>query len=134
MFSDRHPTSTASTGKSILKSTFIQPGDPIENFIECAQCGRIKNLDKEMEGPSTESDTSDGPGVVNVAVSFTTKNTLAQLPQPLKSLSQNYIGTFSVVEPRNPAGCLFCGSLNSKAVGRDSDPFECQTRDLRNLW
>lgn len=134
MFSDRHPTSTASTGKSILKSTFIQPGDPIENFIECAQCGYNKNLDKQVEGPSTESDTSDGPGVVNVGISFTTKNTLAQLPQPLKSLSQDYIGTFSVVEPRNPAGCPFCGSLNSKAVGRDSDPFMTNTKDFRNMW
>lgn len=131
---DRHPTSSASDGKSILKSTFIRPGDPVENYIECAQCGYVKNLDKQMEGPSTESDTSDGPGVVNVATSVTTNNTLVELPQPLKSLSANYIGTFSKTEPKNPEGCPFCGSLNSKAVGRDSDPFMTNTRDFRNLW
>lgn len=306
MFSDRHPTSSASDGKSILKSTFIQPGDPVEHFIECAQCGYNKNLDRQVEGPSTESDTSDGPGVVlgvppvnGIVQNFVPNPFFASFPfgtdiiltnvnktspvvgsgvpvcagwsirgfwtsfgtleitqepyagknamvvsctqngglvdqftdymlegsnptpsafigqklyfsvdvwanyvsapdlfplisifdginsstiQPISNLpKQNAWNTISgflsqpvasgssqitmqiggaadvgvvpkagqiwkignvqvglplygAAEPTNPAGCPFCGSLNSKAVGRDSDPFETNTKDFRNLW
>jgi hypothetical protein len=134
--SDVHPSPSASTGREILKSTFIQPQDPAEHYIECAQCGYIKNLDKAVEGDAMETDsTAQESGVHQQGISVTGLYTkVSSLPQALQSVQANYIGTFSHIEPVVTSGCPFCGSLNSRGIGRDSDPFIANVRDYRNAW
>lgn len=133
---DRHPSPSASTGKEILKSVFIQPQDPVEHYIECAQCGFNKNLDLSTEGPSGETDSAQQESGINQqnisVVGLYTK--VSSLPQALQGVSANYIGTFQHIEPVVNSGCPMCGSYNSRGVGRDSDPFETNTRDFRNAW
>lgn len=133
---DVHPSPSASTGKEILKSNFIQPGDRVERYIECGQCGFNINLDVVSQGDVYETDsTKQESGVQQQQISVIGLYTkVASLPLPLQGLSANYIGTFTHIEPVVTTMCPFCGSGNGKAIGRDSDPFMTNTRDYRNAW
>ena len=133
---DVHPSSSASHGRSILKSDFIKRTDPAEHYIECAQCGFPVNLDRAAQGDAVESDnTSQESGVHQTARAVVGLATAVdQLPQALRSSSARYIGTFNHVEPVVNSGCPNCGSLNSRGVGRNSDPFMTNVRDFRNAW
>lgn len=101
---DVHPSETGSTGKPILKSIYTKPGDRKENYIECAQCGYVIDLDKVATGDSLGSVTS-----------FISKSTIVTLPTPSNKPVISYADRYA--DPQRTAGCPLCGTMNPKGAG-----------------
>lgn len=113
---DVHPGPQAGDGKIIDQSRYVRPDDPPDNRRQCAQCGWYFNDDANTQG-----DTFDDP--LNTPTVITVSNTIASLPQPLKSCTQFLVSSKTVQDPTDNNGCPLCRTMNPQAVGRDNDPF-----------
>lgn len=120
MFRSLHPGPDCGDGQQILKSRYEFPTDKPDNFIRCAQCGWIKDMDKFQEG-----DTLLTPGISYNAPIVQTVKLPAYGSQVQKSFTE------TIVEPNVVGGCPLCGSFNSygRFIG---DPFDSGI-DIANL-
>lgn len=122
---DVHPSPSASTGREMY-SRRGSPTDAPEDRIECAQCGMYVSLGRDTQGDGE----SNGIEIRNVE--YTVANTQANLPIHLRDVASFLVSSATKKEPFVTTGCPFCGSLNSRANGRDRDPF-LKSRDVSGL-
>lgn len=123
--SDVHPTGTASTGREMY-SRRGSPSDAPESRIECAQCGFYVDTNRDTQGDGESN------GVEIRDVEYAVANEQANLPIHLRDVDSFLVSSVTKKEPFVTSGCPFCGSLNSRAVGRDRDPF-LKSRDVSGL-
>lgn len=116
MFQDIHPSGTAGDGRNIRRRTTYKPGDRQIEIIRCAQCGMFFR-----DGIDTEGDSSDSPGVTQVATTVTVSADNSKLPQPLKNMTAFQNGaTVDISDQTIGAGCRFCGSMNPRGSKRST--------------
>jgi len=113
-----HPSESARDGQPIEQSIYIKKSDLLDDYIECAECGWYVNLRVRSTGDSLGAITPSG---TQLSKTFTP-------PGPGTSQTDKY---FDVVDTNS--GCPFCNSMNPRAVGRDSDPFTFNTKNVENL-
>lgn len=125
MSADVHPTGTAGSGREIY-SRRGSPSDAPEDRVECAQCGFHVSLRRDTQGDG------DSNGIEIRDVTYSVANTQANLPIHLRDVSSFLVSSVAKKEPFVTSGCPFCGSFNSRGVGRDRDPF-LKSRDVSGL-
>lgn len=123
--SDLHPSPSAGDGKPIYSRRGSHSDKP-ESRIECAQCGWNVDLDRDTQGDGESN------GIEIREVEYSVNNTQANLPIHLRDVSSFLVSSVTKKEPFITSGCPFCGSFNSRGVGRDRDPF-LKTLDVSGL-
>ena len=125
-----HPSPSAGDGDIIEQSTSLKSSDKKENFIECAQCGFLVNLDKRASGDSLGAIGT--PSFTKQIITFpvptgsdpNVKSTNGGFGPHEEASGVGTVGnktsdTFGdPIDTKN--GCPFCNTMNPKGKKRDA--------------
>ena len=142
----QHPTESASDGRRIDQSHYIQHADRLDDMIQCAQCGWIIDLTKRSTGDSLGA-IPEGSAIPNGGSTFWAPSpplavgTLVSEAK-LESAGNGFphggvVGSPEIDYFADPvdtgSGCPFCNTLNPFAVGRGKTGFERPRGSVENL-
>lgn len=125
-----HPSPTASDGQPIDQSHYIKKSERLDNMIECAQCGFIVDLTKRSTGKSMGA--IPNPTITTGSITDSQIGNIRNPPIPPYRALAAFSDSYGDPVDSN-SGCPFCNSMNPKGLGRDTDPFFANVKNIENF-